>query len=136
MYLYIYNLIILQRNDSDTSTCELVESNSELLNINLVINSDEESILFLLDLYLANYNERDLNIVYIIISIIIYKQALTKYYCDEFNPENITTVVITSCSMEKQQQFLKENPDLLLISVVDKSGDTCDNRMYIYIYII
>lgn len=34
--------------------------------------------------------------------------------------------------MEEQQQFLKENPDLLLISVVDKSGDTCDNRMYIY----
>lgn len=54
-----------------------------------------------------------------------------KYYCDEFNGQNATSVVITSCTVEQQNQFLKENPDLLLISIVNKNADICDNRMYI-----
>lgn len=90
----------------------------------MVINSNEESILMLLDLYLCNFNERDYNIV------------LDKYYCDDFDPSSITTIIITSCSQEMQSHFLDINSDLLIMSVINKNSDVCDNRMYILLLLL
>lgn len=73
--------------------------------------------------YMVNNNELDTSI------------KISKYYCDNVTASDITEsqIVVTSCSVDYQLEFIKDNPDLLLISVINKDEDICENKMYIYL---
>lgn len=75
--------------------------------------------------YMVNNNELDTSI------------KISKYYCDNVTASDITEsqIVVTSCSVDYQLEYIKENPDLLLISVINKNEDICENKMY-FIYLL
>lgn len=61
---------------------------------------------------------------------------LVKYYCEDISGSiNGSEIVITSCDIDIQAEIIENNPDLLLISIVDRYEEVCDNRMYKYFYL-